>query len=124
MTLPRPTGPIAEPAIAVDGSDVVFMPSPYLAVCSEVEACALIDHEFYHAAQAVDDFGAPRFNRMTGEPIWRITGHDVEEHIGIVRRYGAYSAALRQLVAAANRGPAIAAVDIAHACGTCLRKAA
>jgi hypothetical protein len=39
----------------------------------------------------------------------------------VVRRYGADAAGVRELVAAANKGPEISAASIANACGNCLR---
>jgi hypothetical protein len=41
--------------------------------------CALVEHELYHCAQATDAFGYPKFHRDSGDPIWGIRGHDVEE---------------------------------------------
>lgn len=84
--------------------------------------CALIEHELYHCGHALDGFGNPRFRRSTGLPVWYIKGHDVEEHIGVVERYGAYSPELQRLVAAANRGPSVARADVAGVCGSCLRR--
>src|SRR5690606_3683592 len=55
-----------------------------------VSVCALIEHELYHCGQAFDEYGAPRFRR-DGRPAYSMKGHDVEEHIGVVERYGAYS---------------------------------
>lgn len=88
-------------------------------------AVALIEHELYHAAQDVDEFGAPKFSKQTGRPIFALKGHDVEEFVGVVARYGADTACgVRELVAAANKGPSIAPALITRACGTCNRKAA
>ena len=50
-------------------------------------------------------------------------GHDVEEFVGVVRRYG-MSEDVRKLVNAANKNPEISKLDVAHACGTCLLKLA
>lgn len=93
--------------------------------CDEASFCALIEHELMHMAQDVDPFGAPKF-RKDGRPAFAIRGHDVEEFVGVVRRYGARAAGedLVALVEAANRGPEIAPARIAQACGTCLGKRA
>jgi hypothetical protein len=91
----------------------------YAAECGDAEFMALVEHELYHAAQANDPFGAPRFNKQTGRPIFTMRGHDVEEFIGVVRRYGAEAAGVKEMVDAANAGPEIARVSIAQACGTC-----
>lgn len=86
--------------------------------------CALVEHELYHCAQAQDQFGGPRFNQQTGEPIFTMRGHDIEEFTGVVARYGTTSPDVRRLVDAANRAPLIAGQPIAIACGTCHAKAA
>lgn len=52
---------------------------------------ALMFHELMHADQATDQYGAPRFNKDTGLPVWRIRGHDIEEFNAVVRRYGAWA---------------------------------
>lgn len=88
---------------------------------SDAEACALVEHELYHCAQDRDEYGAPKFNKQTGRPVFTMRGHDVEEFIGVVRRYGADAAGIRALIEAAEAGPEIATADIAQCCGTCLR---
>lgn len=86
---------------------------------SDAEACALIEHELYHCAQDRDEFGAPRFSKQTGRPVFAMRGHDIEEFVGVVRRYGASAAGVQAMVDAANVGPQIADVKIAQACGSC-----
>ncbi|WPZ05646.1 putative metallopeptidase [Pelagerythrobacter marinus] len=86
--------------------------------------CALVEHELYHAAQKLDQYGMPAFHRETGKPIFAIRGHDVEEFTGVVRRYGADAAGVRTLVDAANAKPLIDGADLDGVCGTCLRAAA
>lgn len=86
--------------------------------------CAVVEHELFHCAQAVDQYGAPRFDRMTGKPVYAIRGHDVEEFTGVVERYGATSADVRRMVTAANARPSITDAPIDIACGTCARSRA
>lgn len=102
---------------------IVTIDALYAAECGDAEFAALVEHELYHCAQEHDAFGAPRFNRY-GQPIWTMRGHDVEEFVGVVRRYGADAAGVRDLVDAANRGPEISGVRVAHLCGICQRSAA
>ncbi len=90
----------------------------YARDCGDAEFMALVEHELYHAGQERDPFGAPKF-RKNGLPAFAIRGHDVEEFVGVVRRYGAGAAGVQAMVDAANAGPAIADVKIAQACGTC-----
>jgi hypothetical protein len=89
----------------------------YAAECSDSEFCALVEHELYHAGQEQGPFG-PKF-RKDGRPAFAMRGHDVEEFIGVVRRYGADAANVRALVDAANRPPEISQASIGHICGTC-----
>ena len=63
----------------------------------------------------------PKFSKQTGRPVFAIRGHDVEEFVGVVERYGAEATNVQALVRAANKGPSIAQAAIANACGNCLR---
>ena len=88
--------------------------------------CALVAHELYHCGQATDRFGMPRFNEATGEPVWRINPHDVEEFVGVVRQFGIEAAGPEalELVLAAAQPPISGVSAVGNACGTCLRAAA
>jgi hypothetical protein len=94
----------------------------YARDCGDAEFMALVEHELYHAGQERDPFGAPKF-RKNGAPAFAIRGHDVEEFVGVVRRYGAGAAGVQEMVDAANARPQIADVKIAEACGTCRLRA-
>jgi hypothetical protein len=89
--------------------------------CSDAEWCALVEHEMYHAGQQLDEYGMPKFTK-DGEPKFALRGHDVEEFIGVVRRYGtgATGANMRELIEVAGQKPEIAAIEIGAMCGTCL----
>lgn len=102
---------------------IITLAADYCAQCSDLEFCALVEHELYHIAQETDEFGAPKFYRDSGLPKLKLRGHDVEEFVGVVRRYGA-SHDVQQLVDAANRPAEVAHIDIARACGTCMLKMA
>ena len=93
---------------------------------TDLEFCALVEHELYHCAHERDAFGAPKFKRSTGEPVYTIRGHDVEEFVGVVRRYGMGNpdGPLAKLVQAAICEPEVAPLNISHACGTCLQRVA
>jgi hypothetical protein len=90
----------------------------------DASCCALAEHELYHCAQAQGKAG-PRFRR-DGTPVWAIRGHDAEEFVGVVRRYGAGAAAggVRELVEAVRRPPEVTAAQIAAACGVCVARVA
>jgi hypothetical protein len=105
---------------------VLTFHAPLAAELDDASWCALVEHELYHCGQARDEFGAPRFHRDSGLPVFALRGHDAEEFVGVVRRYGAGAAAggVAELVAAAGGRPEVAAARVAGACGTCLRMAA
>ncbi len=103
---------------------LITLDAVYAASCDDASFAALVEHELYHCAQAVDVFGLPKV-RQDGTPVWSIRGHDCEEFVGVVARYGAGKAAggTLALVRAAQKAPSVAAADIASVCGTCLRAA-
>lgn len=97
---------------------IITLAADFCLECSDVEFCALVEHELYHIAQKVDEFGTPEFTR-DGQPKLCMRGHDVEEFVGVVRRYGA-SADVQMIIDAASQPAEVAKLDIARACGTCL----
>lgn len=97
---------------------LITLDANYCASCSDAEFLALLDHECTHCGQATDAFGFPKFKK-NGEPVFAMRGHDCEEFVSIVRRYGANATHVSAMIEAANKGPEIAAVNIALACGTC-----
>lgn len=98
---------------------LITVSAPIAADMDDWAFCALIEHELCHAAQDEDEFGSPRFTR-DGDPIFRLIGHDVEEFVEVVARYGADATGMRALVSAANAGPTVGAARMAMACGTCM----
>lgn len=95
----------------------------WAAQASDIEWCAVVDHELYHCAQNRDAYGMPKFHQ-DGSPSFAMKGHDVSEFIGVVRRYGAVSPEVREMVDAANERPTIGGFDISRSCGACLSAAA
>ena len=90
---------------------------------SDIEFCALVEHELYHIGVKRDEDGNPLTSAMTGEYKYFLRGHDVEEFHGVVQRYGA-SEQVQRMVDLAHDGPTIGKAKIAHACGTCMLKLA
>ncbi|SUD43797.1 Uncharacterised protein [Pseudomonas fluorescens] len=101
---------------------LITLAADYCAQCSDLEFCALIEHELYHLAHATDKYGQPAFTQ-DGAPKIKLQGHDVEEFVGVVRRYGA-SPDVQALVDAANSPAEVGKLNIARACGTCLLRSA
>lgn len=100
---------------------LITLSAPYTASADDWSFCALVEHELCHAAQDVDPFGEPRFDRQ-GNPIFRLVAHDVEQFTDVVARYGAGAADVAEMVRAANKGATIGEARIALACGNCARK--
>lgn len=101
---------------------IITLAADYCSQCSDAEFCSLLEHELYHIAQSKDAFGAPKFTQ-DGMPKLEMRSHDVEEFVGVVRRYGA-SEDVRALVDAASKPPEVSGINIARACGTCILKSA
>lgn len=101
---------------------LITLAADYCAQCSDAEFCALLEHELYHVGQETDAFGAPKFTKE-GMPKLTLRGHDVEEFVGVVRRYGP-STQVAKMIEAAKGAPQIGEINIARACGTCLLMAA
>lgn len=102
---------------------MITLDAPYCAGASDTAFCALLEHELYHCGQKVND-GTPVFSRETGLPQWAIRGHDVEEFIGVVRRYGKDAAGwqVAEMVRAAaqyEREPVFSPETLAGVCGSC-----
>ncbi|TCM33782.1 putative metallopeptidase [Novosphingobium sp. ST904] len=97
--------------------------APAAAGMDDPSFCALVEHELYHCAQKLDEFGMPKF-KQDGTPAFVMRGHDVEEFVGVVARYGAEAAGVSAMVNAAKAGPTIGRASIAGVCGTCLRSVA
>lgn len=103
---------------------LITLDASYCSQCDDVAFCALVEHECYHIAHLKDAFGPAFFK--DGRPKIGIQGHDVEEFVGVVRRYGVGQpgGALSRLVEAGKRQPEVQRLAVAGACGTCLRRVA
>jgi len=97
--------------------------APLANIATDLQFTARVEHELYHCAQAKDEFGSPKFSGDTDQPVFTMRGHDVEEHVGIMRRYGPLGCAGATIafLDAAEREPEIGQVEILGACGTCGR---
>lgn len=98
---------------------LITVAAGYAVSCDDVSFCALVEHELLHCAHAIDDYGQPRFRKNDGSPIFAIRGHDVEEFVDVVARYGAEATNVEAMARAANMGPSIGVASVAAACGTC-----
>ena len=71
---------------------------------SELEREALVHHEALHMGQEVDKYGTPRFNAISGDPVWGLVGHDLEAFDQEVRRYGRWKSDIGSFLDAAKAG--------------------
>lgn len=101
---------------------LITLDAQYCLQCTDAEFCALVEHELYHVGHEKGIFGEPLF-KSNGMPKLFLRGHDVEEFVGVVRRYGA-SADVKKLIEAAKGTPEVSETNVARACGTCLLKLA
>lgn len=98
---------------------LITLHAPYLAGCDEANFFSTAEHELYHCGHQTDEFG-PKFHK-DGTPVYAIRGHDVEEFVGIIERYGPNAGAgdTRAFVNAAKRKPLFSGKRIEIYCGTC-----
>jgi len=104
---------------------LITVDAKYCEQASDADFCALLEHELYHIGQKLDGFAQPKFTK-SGHAALEMRGHDVEEFIGIVQRYGVGNpnGATARFVKAANSKPTVSKLALFHACGTCLLRAA
>lgn len=102
---------------------LIIVHAPLAQIANDIQFCGRIDHELYHCGQAKDEFGSPKFSGETDQPVFTIKGHDVEEHTGIMRRYGVRGCAgdTVNFIYYSTLEPEIEEVDILGACGNCLK---
>lgn len=104
---------------------------PHFLIILSREAClsyddkqffALLDHELCHCSTAKDEYGCPRFNEQTGEPVWCLRPHESEQFSGTVERWGAAASGTTGIVLAGLKKPKFSWVpgtdlDVRKACG-------
>lgn len=81
---------------------LIILDHDYWYGAGPLEREILVYHEMLHAYQKRDAFGSPRVSMATGEPVWGIRGHDIEEFNEVVARYGAHSSDLQAFLEAVD----------------------
>ena len=56
-----------------------------------------LDHELEHCIQKKTEDDVPRFNQVTGEPVWGIKPHDQELFYGTMQRHGLVPESYREM---------------------------
>jgi hypothetical protein len=93
---------------------VITIDAHFADSASDLQFCALVEHELLHCAYRLDKEGAPRINPETGLPVWAIRPHDLEEFDSVARRYGEWGADVASFRQALEDGPTLAAVFGEH----------
>jgi hypothetical protein len=101
---------------------LIRLSAPISAEYSDLSFCALVKHELCHCAQALKD-GRLWFKK-DGSRVFTLVGHDVEQHIAVVRDFGPVGRNVKSFVEAATSPPRFGEADVEIACGNCLRLAA
>lgn len=96
---------------------LIILDAVFLSTAEPIEACALVEHELYHAGMQKTQFGEPKYDRDSGRPMFAVVPHDVEEFTGIVRRYGAWNADLEAFSTALAKEPEFGRVKLNGICG-------
>jgi hypothetical protein len=96
---------------------LITLYAPFAEDADMASVCAVVEHELYHC-------GIKKY--VNGKPVLETRRHDVEEFIGVVRRYGAFASSqpISELVAAAKKEPEIARATLEGVCGSCGREIA
>jgi hypothetical protein len=82
-------------------SFMIILSAEFWREATPLQREALVMHEALHAGHAKDEYGTPRFNRESGEPVTCMVPHDLEEFAAIVRRYGAWEPGIERFLEAA-----------------------
>ncbi|BAP67539.1 hypothetical protein J6I82_14220 [Acinetobacter baumannii] len=98
---------------------LITIDASYCDQATDRDFCALIEHELYHIGVERDEDGDPLISEMTGLPKHYLAGHDVEEFVGVVKRWGA-DESVKRLIEVAKQAPLVSDVNISKCCGTCL----
>ncbi|MFL9560604.1 putative metallopeptidase [Acinetobacter baumannii] len=98
---------------------LITIDASYCDQANDRDFCALIEHELYHIGVERDEDGDPLISEMTGLPKHYLAGHDVEEFVGVVKRWGA-DESVKRLIEVAKQAPFVSDVNISKCCGTCL----
>jgi hypothetical protein len=61
---------------------------------SDEAKVALMYHELRHIVHAKSPSMKPKYNTVTGQPIYEIVGHDVEEFLDVTELFGAWESGL------------------------------
>jgi len=98
---------------------LITIDASYCDQATDRHFCALIEHELYHIGVERDSDGEIIYSDHTGLPKHYLAGHDVEEFIGVVKRWGP-SKNVKRLIEVAKNPPFVSDLDISKCCGNCV----
>lgn len=100
---------------------LITLYAPYVLTIPPILQMALLEHELYHCGHVHDAQGIPKF-KQDGSPVFGIRGHDVEEFVGVARRYKVSAGAGVEFAKALLLGdPELDLTTISAICATCIR---
>lgn len=86
---------------------LIVLDEGYWEEATPVQREILVFHELMHADRARDADGEPKVSPVTGEPMWAIRGHDIEQFNAVVARYGSSDVhGVEEFIEAARLGDA------------------
>lgn len=81
---------------------LIVLDRSYWREATDLQREILVYHELMHCGHAVDKHGDPRYDKETGAPVYCIRGHDVEEFVAVVQRYGVHNSDIDAFIKAAQ----------------------
>jgi len=83
-----------EKAIGYSPDALIVIDKEIWGMLTDVQKAALVYHELRHLKHSTTGAGKPKYNSETGNPIYQIEGHDVEEFNDVIEHFGAWEGGL------------------------------
>lgn len=80
---------------------IVVLDLEFWKAANETQREAVVWHELAHCQHALDQYGAPRFDR-DGMPVYALVAHDIEAFRSEVERFGAWTSDIAEFIASAR----------------------
>jgi hypothetical protein len=94
---------LLDDTLGYDPTYVVVLNEDWWSEATPLQREALVFHEVLHCEHAKDQYGTPRYNKITGLPVPGTRAHSLEEFQSVVERYGSWSPDIAEFLAAAAR---------------------
>lgn len=97
---------------------LITLYAPCFFESSMVLKMCVLEHELYHCGHKQDQYECPKF-KPDGSPVFYIKGHDIEEFLGVGKRYGAVTPELAALKETLSWTPEFDGLRLSKFCGVC-----